>query len=261
MNRAFNNRVRKPHCGFTLMEIVLVIAIIIVLAALLIPALSSAKSRARRVECQTRFRQWAVGFLQYPDDHDGNVPREGYDDTGNVQWNNWNAVRSARSQDVWYNALSNYVGVPSASSYSSFDSRPRFYDSSSLFQCPSAVIPDTSLPIAFFSMAMNSQFIDPPDNFPTTRIERITSPSHTVLFFDNLMERERRVAQQQAWDNLGQPAAMASRFAGARHGKGGNIAFADGSVRWCVGEKVVETTGPGAGFQKLPEADIIWNLE
>jgi len=106
---------------------------------------------------------------------------------------------------------------------------------------------------------MNSQLIEPPD-VPTTSISRIARPSNTVLFLDNLLEGEGRVADQQAWTELGQPASMANRFAGVRHGKGGNLVFADGSGSWFASHRVVETQGPNRGWIIWPENEIVWHL-
>ena len=163
--------------------------------------------------------------------------------------------------------MTNEMSVPSAASYLNgmTDRRAEFYDRASLFHCPSAVIPKSPSTIALFSMAMNSQLIQPespPD--PITHsilFERITNPSYTVLFLDNLLEGEKPVTPQQSGIFLGQPAASASRFAGRRHEQGGNLSFADGSVRWVRGDSVVETTGDGAGQKKLPEHDIVWDVD
>ena len=244
----------------------MVIAIIAVLAALLLPALAKAKAGARRVECISRMKQWTLAFLTYTDENEGQLPREGYHNTGKTFWNNWNQIRNAQSEDVWYNALSNHVGVLSAASYGGATERLSFYERSSFFHCPSATFPSSAstptFQIALFSIAMNSQLIESP-NVPTVSFAKITRPSHTVLFLDNLLEEEARVMDQQAWANLGQPAATADRFAGRRHGRGGNLAFADGSVSWFQGHQVVETDegkGKIPGWIRLPEDEIIWHL-
>ena len=60
--------------AFTLFELLVVIAIIAILAALLLPALSSAKAKAQRIACQNNLKQLAAAWTMYGGDNEGNLP-------------------------------------------------------------------------------------------------------------------------------------------------------------------------------------------
>ena len=63
----------NPSRAFTLIEVLIVIAVIAILAALLLPALSSSKDKAQRVRCMNNLKQLATASTMYAADNDGRL--------------------------------------------------------------------------------------------------------------------------------------------------------------------------------------------
>lgn len=72
----------RGRCGFTLLELLVVVAIVGVLAAVLLPALGRAREAARRASCQNNLKQWGVIYQMYTEESRGNLypPQQGNND-------------------------------------------------------------------------------------------------------------------------------------------------------------------------------------
>lgn len=65
---------RCRESAFTLVEMLVVIAVIGILASLLLPAIIGGKERAKRTACKNAIRQFAVAVHLYANDHEDQVP-------------------------------------------------------------------------------------------------------------------------------------------------------------------------------------------
>ena len=88
------DQVRPKDGAFTLMELLVVISIIAILAALLLPVLSQAKARATAIQCQGNLKQLQLAWHMYVNDHDDFIP-------GNNWWQEAGSNGMARCSLNW----------------------------------------------------------------------------------------------------------------------------------------------------------------
>ena len=107
--------------SFTLIELLVVIAIIAILAAILLPALNSARERGRSAACINNQKQHGTATMMYKDASDGFFPRRGIGGEDNVYFTH---------------VIGPYIGAPvkmNASNLPTYDTTAEI----DVFQCPS----------------------------------------------------------------------------------------------------------------------------
>ena len=152
--------------SFTLIELLVVIAIIAILAAILLPALNSARERGRNASCVNNLKQMNHGFVFYADNFDGYY----------MPLDSANGKNSA----LWQNCLAEFgLGTEKFSSLLDYAKYPAFY------ACPSAKAPGygwtekTSTDKLSYGYC-NAIF----DRWEKCKVTRIKNPSSKIMLTD-----------------------------------------------------------------------------
>lgn len=98
--------IRGRVAGFTLVELLVVVGIIAILAALLTPALASAKRKAQALQCTSNLRQIGLASLMYANDHTEGLPGA----YGYMGWSAGGGVGFIETQRDIQFVLAGYLG-------------------------------------------------------------------------------------------------------------------------------------------------------
>lgn len=202
----FYARPRRAH-AFTLIELLTVIAIVGILAAILIPVVSRVRASARATECVSNLRQLSSAATLYAQDNRGRLPTN-YDGT---------------LDGMWFTALSRYVSDQKVQP-GNWGQLMRIVSTPGPFRCPSADPNDTAYSNAWVSYKMNSQLQDKPVGGPLPvrglSLNNIRHPSNTLMFAEG-----RSHSAFWTWD-----AGDVNRGLWYPHSSKCNVAFVDGHV-------------------------------
>src|SRR5689334_14137760 len=127
---------KRQHArGFTLVEILVVIGILVTLAALLLPTARTMLNKGKDTKCLSNLRQWCIALNCYLSDSTGELPYEGAEENPT-----WAQTGSAANEKTWYNVLPPYVEQIALKNLNAVQ-RNEFYlpSKSRILQCPRAV--------------------------------------------------------------------------------------------------------------------------
>jgi prepilin-type N-terminal cleavage/methylation domain-containing protein/prepilin-type processing-associated H-X9-DG protein len=216
----------RRRSAFTLIELLTVIAIIGILAAILIPVVGSVRESARATQCASNLRQVALGLLMYAQDNGGLAP-PGRDDNRHGSTSG-TSIRSTYFYVVW----------------------PYLYDSLDTLRDPgNTVTLNSQMENAFQCPTRHRSFPNagsaPADMFVSGRAETFASARYSYAI--NTMAAPRRsIYEQPQVDSMSSPSRTVAivedyywyathafyydRFGVLPHNQAANFAFYDGHI-------------------------------
>ncbi|MCM8820408.1 MAG: type II secretion system GspH family protein [Candidatus Omnitrophica bacterium] len=186
---------RERKMGFTLIELLVVVAIIAILAAMLLPALSQARERARASRCLNNLKQLGTAFYLYLDNYNEYFPPL-----------NINTTESF----YWPEAIHPYVSQRGDIGISQYKFRDNVRSFNTVWFCPS----HKPISFTFFSTG-NSRYISygynntiggnqTPASIPK-KLSIIKDPSYTILLIDTFygsLSNETFGYYEAAWNRI-----------------------------------------------------------
>jgi len=215
--------------SFTLIELLIVISIISMLAAMLLPALTKARNRASQIFCTGNLKQCFTATCAYISDYNSYLPF-GYDASGA-----YSGYVSARTP-AWYYQLAPYLNV--AQREGLYESLGRVYAERPtkpiIFTCPSHKIPfPNSYPTSYAPGLRTASSVPAIDGLQKGKIERVKNPSAKAW----INEWQYADGTNPAWPSItinegNIIPGNTNNFFGMRHFNSGNILFFDGHAAW-----------------------------
>ena len=238
---------RTRFCGaFTLIELLIVVAVMALLLGLLLPVLGSARATAHAAVCASNLRTLGLATTLYAADHNQRLPQPTQDShVGSFQ---------ARARALWFNALDDYLGQ-AAKQYSSTTAAERNYVAfkhDPVWEQLPEDVPGAAFPYATPDQAdrWNQQtikmnvFLGEADTGASrarwVRTTEVPRPSSTATYLDGRAfdTPSEATGNIQGFNFHARPSDV-----GLRHGGGANVATLDGAANPHTAPTALTTSG------------------
>ncbi|OGV38631.1 MAG: hypothetical protein A2020_03655 [Lentisphaerae bacterium GWF2_45_14] len=206
----------RQRTSFTLIELLIVIAIIAILAGMLLPALKKARDSAKKIQCATNLKQVGTCWLSYIDDNQGFLP---------PAW--W--------EGLWTWKLCPYIGNLEKPPSAKYPAAPQ----STIFTCPSNTSYYTTGSTTQWSFSVNYAMNvacgvkwTAGGGAMSQKAGNISNPSQAYIITDGASIDDNGKGAKSVWVWTQKEAPDHSGFIhGSGHPAGAtNIMFADGHV-------------------------------
>ena len=209
--------INPKNFAFTLIELLVVIAIIAILAAMLLPALSKAKEKAKAIACLSNVKQWGYAFFMYEDDNEDVFPYEGT--SGNIS--------TSFNTNAWFNSVTPLIASPRLMDLYA-QNNPPTKNTKGIFVCPNTVTNLTTAPTvtsAFFMYGFNNRM--DPNGAAVFKRSQCRKPTDTVTFTEG---------EENSFPSC------SGVYTPARHNARANLGFADGHAASIKKADYIRTT-------------------
>lgn len=226
------NTPTRPRSAFTLIELLTVIAIIGILAAILIPVVGSVRESARGAKCSSNMRQIGQGLLMYASENGGRGPA-GRDDTRHEE--SGGGAGSTSLASTFHYAVWPYV-------HESLDTLIHdgyvntiigLSSTENVFLCPtrySSYPVASSAPAEIFFSGTSESFGSARYHYAINTMAAPNRNSRLEVPIDSMTTPSRTVAIVESYYWYEQESYYFGRFGVVPHGDGANFLFYDGHV-------------------------------